>query len=110
VAAGILHLFLILFRGAARGFNATLTVVAYSSGVYLLSAIPLCGGVVAPIWQVVILVIGLAAAHHSSMGKSAGAVLLTLLLGICCACFVGLALAGVIATALGHVGGGVSNL
>jgi len=110
VGAGILHLFLLLFRGGARGFHATLTVMAYSSGVYLLSAVPVCGGVVAPIWQAVILVIGLAAVHRCSMGKSAGAVLLPLLLCVCCACLAGFALAGAIATALGHLQGGVSNL
>jgi hypothetical protein len=105
LGAGILHLVLMMFKGANRGFDATLTVVAYSYGIQLLLAVPGCGGLVAFVWQAVILIVGLAAAHRCSVGKSATAVLLPLFLFCCCFCVgIGMA-AGGIGSALQHAMG-----
>ena len=40
IGAGVIHLLLMLFKGAGRGFDATLTVVAYASGLYLVDGRP----------------------------------------------------------------------
>lgn len=109
IGGGVIHLVLMMFKGANRGFDATLTVVAYSYGIQLLLAVPGCGGLVAGVWQAVILIIGLAAAHRCSMGKSATAVLLPLFVLCCCACVgIGVA-AGGIGSALQHATGSGSG-
>ena len=108
--AAILHLVLMMFQGAARGFNATLTVVAYSSGVQLLNAVPGCGGLIAMVWQVVLLIIGLAAVHRTTTGKAALAVLLPGFLCCCCLC---VGIWGTVAAIMGAASsgaGGTSNL
>lgn len=82
--AAIVHLFLMLVGAATSGFAATLRVVCYGSTVQVLNVIPLCGGIIATVWAVVLQIIGLAAAHRTSQGKAALAVLLPL--ALCCAC------------------------
>ena len=55
----------------------------YSAGsTGLIAMVPFCGGIVSAIWQVVILIIGLARAHEISTGRAAAAVLLPAI--ICC--------------------------
>jgi hypothetical protein len=103
LSAGILHLLLVLFRGAHRGFEATLTAVGYAFGLYLLLAIPGCGGLVAGIWVLVALVIGLGEIHRCGTGRSAAAVLApVLLVCLCCCGAAGLMGAGGILKALGE--------
>ncbi|HVO19416.1 MAG TPA: YIP1 family protein [Anaeromyxobacter sp.] len=111
ILAGLVHVLLLLFKGAQRGFDATLTVVAYSFGVQLLTAVPGCGSLIAFVWQLVIAIIGLGAAHRCGTGKAAAAVLLPLVLLCCCACLgIGLAVGG-LGTALQHATqGGNANL
>lgn len=84
VAAGIVHLLLMMFGGAARGFGATLTVVAYTFGLQLLTAVPMCGWLIAFVWQAVALIIGLAAVHRAETWKSAVAVIAPIVLCCCC--------------------------
>jgi hypothetical protein len=110
VMAGLVHLMLLMFSGAARGFEATLVVVAFSFGVYLLDAIPQCGPIVALVWQAVILIIGLAAVHRTTTGKTAAAVLLPGVLCCCCVCVGFGAVIMAVAGALGGAAGGTSNL
>jgi hypothetical protein len=86
VAAAIVHLLLLLFRGAGRGFDATLTAVAYVTGLNLLLAVPACGSLIAAVWSVVALVIGLAAIQRIGTGKAAAAVLAPFLLVCLCIC------------------------
>jgi hypothetical protein len=86
VAAGILHLLLTLFRGANRGFDATLTAVAYVSGLLLLLAVPGCGGIIAYAWALVAVIIGLGAVQRCGPGKSAAAVLAPAALVCICCC------------------------
>jgi hypothetical protein len=86
VGAGILHLLLMLFRGAKRPFDATLTVVAYAQGLNLLLAVPGCGGLLAAVWGLVVLVIGLGEAQRCGSGKAAAAVLTPALLLCACCC------------------------
>ncbi|MBI4918027.1 MAG: YIP1 family protein [Acidobacteria bacterium] len=84
VGAAILHLFLMLVGGNNAGFSATTRVVCYANCTAVLQIIPLCGGVVAAIWTIVLEVIGLAIAHRTSQGKAAAAVLIPIVL--CCVC------------------------
>ncbi len=91
VWAGIMHLCLMLVGGAQRGFEATFRVVVYSEAASLFRIIPLCGGIVALPWMIVVQVIGFKQAHQISSGKAIGAMVLPLLL--CCGCVVSLVLA-----------------
>jgi hypothetical protein len=76
LSAGIFHLILLVLRGAGRGFDATLTVVGYASGVQLLGAVPVCGALVAAVWFLVVVIIGIAEAQRCGPGKAAAAVLM----------------------------------
>jgi hypothetical protein len=86
VAAAVLHLLLMLFRGAKRPFDATLTVVAYANGLNLLLVVPGCGGLLALVWGLVVLVIGLGEIQRCGSGKAAAAVLAPVVLVCVCCC------------------------
>jgi hypothetical protein len=91
LAAAVIHLLLALFRGANRGFDATLTTVGYVSGLLLLLAVPGCGAPLAGVWGLVSTVIGLGAIHRCGNGKAAAAVLApAVLLCVCCCGALGL--------------------
>ena len=76
IGAGIYHLLLGLVVGQQRlGFGATLRVYAYMSVALLIAWIPILGWVVAPIWSVVLAVIGIREAHYTTTGKAALVVL-----------------------------------
>ena len=85
VSAGIFHLVLLALGGAARGFEGTFRVAAYSQAASLFNIIPGCGGLIGLVYTLVLLVIGLSEAHGISRGKSAAAVLVPFVL-ICCCC------------------------
>jgi hypothetical protein len=89
LVAGVVHLLLLLFKGAKRGFDATLTVVAYASGLYLVMAIPQCGGLIAVVWFLAVLIIGLGEAQRCGTGKAALAVFAPLILLCLCCCTLG---------------------
>jgi len=95
LAAGIVHLLLMLFRGAKRPFDATLTAVAYAEGLNLLMVVPGCGGLVALVWGLVVLIIGLGEIQRCGAGKAALAVFAPLILVCICCC----GIAGVVAPA-----------
>ena len=86
VGAGILHLVLMLFRGAKRPFEATLTVVAYANGLNLLLAVPVCGGLLAFVWFIVVLILGLGEAQRCGSGKATAVVLAPAALACLCCC------------------------
>lgn len=90
VWSGILHLFLMMVRGAQAGFEATFRVASYSYGPAILYVIPFCGGLIAGIWSLVMVIIGLKEAHTTTGGKAAFAVLAPFVL--CCAVVVVFAL------------------
>jgi hypothetical protein len=84
VAAGILHLLLLLLGGARRGFEATFRVVSFSQATSLLFLVPFCGQLIGGLWCLVLYVLGLAQAHQIGHGKAAAAVLLPIVLFCCC--------------------------
>ena len=89
ILAGMLHLFLLMVQGAKSGFEATFRVVAYSGSPYLFLILPFCGGFLALIWSLVIMLIGFKHAHEISGGKAAFAVFFPLI--ICCGLVIALA-------------------
>ncbi len=99
--AGMLHLLLMMVRGANNGFEATFRAVAYSYGAYLLMAIPFCGGLIATVWNLIIVIIGLKEAHGTSGGKASFAVLFPLLLCCVAAALFALLVLGVAAASFG---------
>jgi hypothetical protein len=107
VGAGVLHLLLTLFRGAGRGFDATLTTLGYAYGLALFLALPGCGGLVFAAWLVVVAILGLAESQRCGTGKSAAAVLAPVVLTCFCCCGAGgLGLGGLLRGLGTHRGGG----
>jgi hypothetical protein len=90
VGSALQHLFLMLVGGARRGYAATFRTACYAQVGALGGLVPLCGGLISLVWQLVLTVIGLSAAHQISTGRAALAVLMPALL--CCGC-IALALA-----------------
>jgi len=97
IAAGVLHLCLLIIGGARRDFEATFRVVCYAAGANLFNIVPFCGGLVAWLWNAVLNVIGVREAHEISTGRALLAYCLPAL--VCCG-FVTLALL----MALPHIG------
>ncbi|MDX1946528.1 MAG: YIP1 family protein [Pirellulaceae bacterium] len=82
-SAAIYHVCLLIVGGARRGYETTFRVTSYGTlSLMWLFAIPYIGGLIAGIWLLVILIIGLAKAHEISTGKAALAVLLPYI--VCC--------------------------
>jgi hypothetical protein len=103
VAAGILHLMLLLLGGARRDFEATFRVVCFSEATCVLFLVPFCGQLVGGIWCLVLYVLGLAEAHRIGHGKAAAAVLLPILVACCCCVGFTLLFASAIAGLVGQV-------
>jgi len=103
VAAGILHLMLLLLGGARRGFEATFRVVSFSQATSVLFLLPFCGQAIGAVWCLVLYVLGLAQAHQIGHGKAAAAVLLPLLVVCCCCAGLAFLFAGAIASLVGQV-------
>ncbi len=86
--AGIFHVALILMGGTHARFETTLRVCIYGVGgtQFVLLVPVIC--LTQPIWLIAVLILGLAAAHRTSGGKAAAAVMLPF--GLCCLGYVGL--------------------
>jgi hypothetical protein len=103
VAAAIVHVLLLLFGGARRGFEATVRVMCYSEAAAVINVIPVCGGVISGVYFLVLAIIGLAAAHGIGKGTAAAAVLLPLVLVCCCCAGAALIAAGSLASFLSQM-------
>ena len=82
ISSGILHIFLMLVKGARAGFEATFRVVAYGHSTQIFFVLPICGSFLVFAWAIVISIIGLREAHEISGGKATFAVFFPLVL--CC--------------------------
>jgi hypothetical protein len=83
IGGAILHVCLMLVGGANRSFETTFRVVCFAGGAAnLFSMIPMCGGFIAGIYQIVLNCIGLTRAHPTTTGKALMAIFLPLI--ICC--------------------------
>lgn len=83
IGAGILHFSLMLLGGAKRPLQATFRVCCFAGGSSaVLQLLPVCGGLAASVWNVILVIIGLAKVHEISKGRALVAVLLPTL--VCC--------------------------
>ena len=81
--AAILHVCLMIVGGAKQPFETTFRVICFASGsVFPLMVVPLCGGFIAGVWDIVLRCIGLARAHETDTGRAVLAVLLPVI--VCC--------------------------
>lgn len=106
ISAGLLHLGLMLIGGAKKPFEATFRVACYAGGsTAVLQLLPVFGAILAWIWNLVLVVIGLSQVHGISRGRACIAVLLPSL--VCCALviFIFLFLAAAVGGAMGVLGG-----
>lgn len=98
--AAICHGCLMALSAVRRDYWATFRTVCYASGPQLFQVVPILGGLVGPLWQLVLVIIGLKVVHQTSYGRSALAVFLPTIL--CCGALllVGVAVIGGVAGAL----------
>jgi hypothetical protein len=83
IVSAILHLCLMIVGGAKQSFETTFRVVCFSGGsVNPLQLIPICGGLIAFVWGLVLYCVGLARSHEIETGRAVIAVLLPLI--ACC--------------------------
>lgn len=101
INAGLIHLSLMMLKGANQPFETTFRVVTYSFGATgTLYLVPACGSMVAGIWGLISVCIGLGPAHGTTTGKGVAAVLIPF--AVCCLAVVGLyavIIGGVVAAA-----------
>ena len=98
VAAGLVHLVLRILLATRRPFSATFQVMAYASGATsIVNVIPFMGRIVMPLWALILYLVGLSKAHHTSKAKVFFALVLPLvMLGF-------LAIAVILAITISHV-------
>lgn len=95
IASAVTHGLLTLFGGANRSFVVTLRTLAYASAPSVLSAVPILGSVTAWVWTLVLQAVGLYAAHRTSGGRAAAAVLVPIAaLAVCGVGMIALLLVG----------------
>jgi hypothetical protein len=82
VSAAVLHVCLMMVKGARAGFEATFRVASYGYSAYIFMVIPFCGGLLGAVWAIVLSIIGLREAHETTGGKAAFAVFLPVI--ACC--------------------------
>ena len=96
LAAGVTHLFVMIFGGGHKSFWTTFKVICYATGATsLLWIVPFCGGCVAGIWYLVVEVIALKEAHRITTLRALIIVFAPIFL--CCICAGGLLLAALAA-------------
>ena len=101
IGAAIVHLCLMIVGGANQPFETTFRVLAFTQGsTGVLQLIPVCGGVIAAVWGIVVNCIGLARAHETDTGRAVLAILLPVV-GCCGLAFVLVFMVGGLA-GLGH--------
>ena len=76
VSSGVFHIVLSALGGATQGFQASFRVVCYSQGTGVCNIIPFFGPAIGGIWNLVLLVTGLARSHGTSSWKAVAAVLI----------------------------------
>jgi hypothetical protein len=86
IALGItvlaIHLFVVFMAPDRRGITATMRVACYAAGPAVLTIFPFAGAPIGWIWSVVLMVFGVAGAHHTSTGRATAIVLLPLFAAI----------------------------
>lgn len=87
IGAGILHVCFLIVGGMSQstaGFEGTFRILCYAAVANLANVVPLIGGLIGAIWQLVLVVMGAVALHRMSQGKAIAGVLIPVVL--CCLC------------------------
>jgi hypothetical protein len=84
--SGLIHLELVIFGWKKEDYEASFRLIAYSEGPNFFKIIPFAGDMVAVIWQIVLVVIGIRTVHNTSTGKALLVVFLPLILTCLCCC------------------------
>jgi hypothetical protein len=79
IAAGLVHLCLMLVGGNKLGFEATFRVMAYTSATTIFLLVPFCGHVVIFFWGLTIAIIGIQRIHDIEDWRAVLAIVLPLL-------------------------------
>lgn len=87
ISSGITHIMAWLIIGTNKPFEATVKLTAYAMGVNVLMVVPILGALVATVWQMILLVIGVREVHQTSTGRALFVVILPFLLF--CGCILG---------------------
>lgn len=82
INSGIYHLVFLITGWGKRDFEATFRAVAYSMGAMAFLAVPFCGGIVAAVWQIVLVIIGMKHMQKTTGGKATFVFFLPLI--VCC--------------------------
>src|SRR5204863_879753 len=83
VGSAVVHVCLMIVGGANKSFETTFRVLAFMHGsTGPLQMIPVCGGLIAGVWALIVNCIGLARAHETTTGRAVLAVFLPLI--VCC--------------------------
>lgn len=101
ISSAILHVLLLLFGGAPRGFEATFRVRCYAEAASVIRLIPFCGTAIFFIYVLILVIVGLSEAHRIGRGRAAAAVLVPLVLFCCCCAGAIILMLGGLASALG---------
>ena len=88
--SGVVHVFLMMVGGAQNGFATTLRVTCYAQTAGIAVIVPVAGGLIQPLWFLIMQIIGLSQAHRVGGGKAAFAVIVPLV--VCCGCVLGVGL------------------
>jgi hypothetical protein len=83
LTAGLFHLTLVLLGGGERGFRVSFRAVCYSATAFLLLALPFCGQILAYVWGLVLVAVGLARGHRSAGWQAAFAVIIPVFFTCC---------------------------
>jgi hypothetical protein len=79
-SAILYHIFISLSTRQHAGFEGTLRVVCYSTGTNIFFFLPILGGIIGAIWQLVLILIGLKQVHRLSFVKTVAVALLPYLI------------------------------
>ncbi|HSB63584.1 MAG TPA: Yip1 family protein [Thermoanaerobaculia bacterium] len=96
IGSAIFHVaFMIVgaLRGSRSQFEGTFRAVSYSSIAHIAYVIPFVGGLVALVWRIYLMMLGVQQLHKTTQGKALAGILLPI--ALCCVCAIlGIALAG----------------
>ena len=102
----VTHLFALILGQNRKGFAATFTACAYAMAPMALMVIPVCGSLIALVWVVVLIGIGMKRTHDVSPGGATAVALGPYVLFCCALCALSVALGSAAATAI-NAGGGL---
>lgn len=76
IAALVVHLFLMMLKGAGNGFEGTFKVIALTNATKIFNIIPFIGGLISLVWGLIVTVIGLREVHETDTWKAVMALLI----------------------------------